>query len=194
MPIFVKKDKMNFEEYVAYFEAVLAEPKKYPLYTDPEYLSYTKLNWSRMNRWLKRFEVNAEIKAQIAVVTEPQQWILITEPWCGDAAHSVPQILKIAALNPNIRLEIQLRDSEPYLINDYLTNGGKSIPKLIVRNKAGEDLFTWGPRPQHAQALYQKMQEEQRTFEEIKEALQRWYNEDKGAELQHEFLTFLRSL
>src|SRR5690606_18933312 len=117
MPIFVKKDKMNFEEYVAYFEAVLAEPKKYPLYTDPEYLSYTKLNWSRMNRWLKRFEVNAEIKAQIAVVTEPQQWILITEPWCGDAAHSVPQILKIAALNPNIRLEIQLRDSEPYLIN-----------------------------------------------------------------------------
>ncbi|NGM60781.1 thioredoxin family protein [Sphingobacterium sp. SGG-5] len=185
---------MNFEEYVAYFEAVLAEPEKYPLYADPEYLNYTKLNWSRMNRWLKRFEVNAEIKTQIAAVTEPQQWILITEPWCGDAAHSVPQILKIAELNPNIRLEIQLRDSEPYLINDYLTNGGKSIPKLIIRNKAGEDLFTWGPRPQPAQALYQKMQEEQRTFEEIKEALQRWYNDDKGAELQQEFLTFLRSL
>ncbi len=184
---------MNFEEYVAYFEAVLAEPEKYPLYSNPEYLNYTKLNWSRMNRGLKRFEVNDEIKSHIAAITEPQQWILITEPWCGDAAHSVPQLLKIAALNSNIRLELQLRDSEPHLINNYLTNGGKSIPKLVVRNKAGEDIFTWGPRPQRAQILYQKMNEEQKTFEEIKEALQRWYNEDKGSELQKEFLTFLRA-
>src|SRR5690606_28841603 len=162
----IKIDAMNFEEYVAYFEAVLAEPEKYPLYSNPEYLNYTKLNWSRMNRWLKRFEVNDEIKSHIAAITEPQQWILITEPWCGDAAHSVPQLLKIAALNSNIRLELQLRDSEPHLINNYLTNGGKSIPKLVVRNKAGEDIFTWGPRPQRAQILYQKMNEEQKTFEE----------------------------
>ncbi len=194
MSIFAhKSNNMNFEEYVAYFEAVLAEPEKHPLYSDPEYLNYTKLNWSRMNRWLKRFDVQEEVKQQIAAIAEPQQWLLITEPWCGDAAHTVPQIVKMAALNSNIQLDIQLRDAEPYLISDYLTNGGKSIPKLIVRNVAGEDLFIWGPRPQSAQELFQQMNAEQKTFEELKEALQRWYNADKGEELQKEFLAFFRS-
>lgn len=32
------------------------------------------------------------------------------------------------------------------------------------------------------------MKEEGKAFEEIKEVIQKWYNEDKGAELQKEFL------
>jgi len=180
--------EMKFEEYLAYFEAILADPEKYPPYSNVEYLNYAKLNWSRMNRWLKRFEVNEDLKSRIVAVADPQQWLLITEPWCGDAAHSVPQIVRMAALNPLIELDIQLRDTEPYLINDYLTNGGRSIPKLIVRNEAGEDLWTWGPRPQQLQHIFDRMKTEQRTFEDMKEALQRWYNEDKGREIQKEFL------
>lgn len=178
--------EMKFEEYLAYFEAVLAEPEKYPLYTDPEYLNYAKLNWSRTNRWLKRFEVSVDTKDHIAAIAEPQQWIVITEPWCGDAAHSVPQIAKIAALNPNIQLDIQLRDSEPHMIESYLTNGSKSIPKLIARNAAGEDLWVWGPRPQAAQDMFQRLKDEHQPFEVTKEALQKWYNEDKGVEIQKE--------
>lgn len=183
---------MNFKEYMSYFEAVLADPEKYPAYTDPEYYNYTKLNWSRTNRWLKRFEPSDELKEKVADLSEPQKWILITEPWCGDAAHSVPQIVKIAEQNPNIELELQLRDEEPFLIDQYLTNGGKSIPKLIVRNTHGEDVFVWGPRPDALQQIFYQMQGEGKTtFEEIKEVIQKWYNEDKGEELQKEFLKLL---
>ena len=185
MAIFVETSiYMNFKEYLAYFEAVLANPEQYPAYTDPEYYNYTKLNWSRNNRWMKRFEVSAELKEKINAIAQPQTWILITEPWCGDAAHSVPQIAKIAELNPQITLDIQLRDTEPFLIDQYLTNGGKSIPKLIVHDAAGKDIFVWGPRPDALQDLFFKLKEEGKEFEEI----QKWYNDDKGDELQKEFL------
>lgn len=183
-----KVNFMNFQEYLTYFETVLANPEQYPTYTDPDYYNYTKMNWSRNNRWLKRSEVKDELMHKVEAIAQPQTWILITEPWCGDAAHSVPQIAMIAQINPHITLDIQLRDAEPFLIDQYLTKGGKSIPKLIVRNADGEDVFVWGPRPDALQELFYKMKEEGKEFDEIKEFIQKWYNEDKGEELQKEFL------
>lgn len=182
---------MTFQEYVDYFDQILASPEDYDPYGNEEYLNYTKLNWSRMNRWLKRFEPQDAMKSLIASITEPQHWIVITEPWCGDAAHSVPQLYQMVRNNPNIDFEIQLRDSEPFLIEDYLTDGSKSIPKLIIRNDVGHDKVIWGPRPEPLQRIYMQMKDEERPFDEIKEALQKWYNEDKGEILQRELLTQL---
>ena len=182
---------MKFEEYVSYFESVLTQPEKYPTYTDPEYFNYTKLNWSRMNRWLKKFEVSEDIKQKIESISSAQQWIVITEPWCGDAAHSVPQIFKLAELNSNITLDIQLRDEQPFLIDQYLTNGGKSIPKLIIRDTQDNDIAVWGPRPNVLQDLFLKMKEEGKEFAEIKEVIQKWYNDDKGVEIQKELISLL---
>lgn len=182
---------MTFQEYVDYFDQILASPEDYDPYGNEEYLNYTKLNWSRMNRWLKRFEPQDAMKSLIASITEPQHWIVITEPWCGDAAHSVPQLYQMVKNNPNIDFEIQLRDSEPFLIEDYLTDGSKSIPKLIIRNDVGHDKVIWGPRPEPLQRIYMQMKDEERPFEEIKEALQKWYNEDKGEILQRELLAQL---
>lgn len=182
---------MNFEEYVNYFEAILKDPAKYPVYADPEYLNYTKLNWSRMSRWLKKFEPEANLKAFFDNISQKQTWIVITEPWCGDAAHSVPQLYKLVKSNPNINFEIQLRDEAPFLIDQYLTDGGKSIPKVIIRDEQGKDLVVWGPRPAKLQELFLKMKEEGMEFDAIKEFTQKWYNEDKGLELQLELKNIL---
>ncbi|HLS93960.1 MAG TPA: thioredoxin family protein [Sphingobacterium sp.] len=182
---------MTFQEYLDYFEQILESPEDFDPYGNPEYLNYTKLNWSRMNRWLKRFEPNDAIKTAVAAITESQHWIVITEPWCGDAAHSVAQLYQIVKNNPNIDFEIQLRDAEPFLIEDYLTNGGKSIPKLVIRNDVGHDKFIWGPRPKPLQELFVSMKEKGASFDDIKEAMQKWYNEDKGEVLQQELLSAL---
>ncbi|MCY4781069.1 thioredoxin family protein [Sphingobacterium sp. UT-1RO-CII-1] len=179
---------MTFQEYLDYFAQIVNSPPGSKLYADDEYLHYTKLNWSRMNRWMRRFEPNEEMKRFIAAITEQQHWIVITEPWCGDAAHSVPQIYQMIKDNPNIDFEIQLRDTEPFLIEDYLTNGSKSIPKLIIRNDVGHDRVVWGPRPQKLQDIFVSMKEQNVSLEVIKEATQKWYNEDKGEELQKELL------
>lgn len=82
--------------------------------------------------------------------------------------------------NPLITLTYELRDSEPFRINDYLTNNTQSIPKLIVRDAQGDDIATWGPRPAACQVLYKTLTDEKADFENVKTELQHWYNADKG--------------
>lgn len=54
---------MKFEAYLAYFEDILHNPAAHAAYQDEEYFHYTKMNWSRMSRWLKKFEPSVEAKA-----------------------------------------------------------------------------------------------------------------------------------
>jgi hypothetical protein len=178
---------MNWNQYLQYTEEILNGEHHQEPYNDPHFLEYTKLNHSRMNRWLKHGTLNEELVSKIKNISTPQIWILITEPWCGDAAHNVPFIAMLSELNPLILLDIQLRDSDSE-IDQYLTNGGKAIPKLIVRDELGNDIFVWGPRPKIAQELFLQLKEKGLELEQQKIELQQWYNHDKGQSLQLELL------
>ncbi|WP_343670804.1 thioredoxin family protein [Chitinophaga sp.] len=186
---------MTFEEYYAYFESII---HKDPLlqeapYDSPEYRDYTKLNWSRMNRWLKKGTLSDELLQVAQRINEPQHLIVITEPWCGDAAHSIPFIKMVSDANPLIQVSYELRDSEPFRIENYLTRGSKSIPKLIYNNAAGADVFVWGPRPQECQVMYDRLKAEKVAFEVLKKELQLWYNDNKGVDVQQELVTLLKA-
>ena len=183
---------MTFQQYLERFEHILNSPKPEAPYDNPDYLNYTKLNWSRMNRWLKKGVISNELSEAIRNLQAPQKWILITEPWCGDAAHNVPFIYMLSKLNPLIELQIELRDSEPFRIDQYLTNGGKSIPKLVVQDLSGKDLFTWGPRPAACQVVYDELKAQNADFDAMKIALQNWYNHDEGQSSQQEFIGLLK--
>lgn len=185
---------MGFKEYLDLFEKILNGSVTTPPYDDPHYIEYTKLNFSRQNRWLKTGKLNDELVNIIQGIKEPMTWILITEPWCGDASHSVPFIGMLSELNDLIDLKIQLRDAEDSEISNYLTNGSKSIPKLIARNSEGKDVFTWGPRTNACQELYTKLKAEQLPFDDLKKALQEWYNKDKGELLQEELISLLKKI
>lgn len=185
--MFIKeKTLMNFEAYLVQFESILENPNPTAPYTDPEYAEYTKLNWSRMSRWLKIGKISDEFRKELKAISQPQNWIVITEPWCGDAAHLVPFIHLASLENPLITVDYQLRDSEPFLIEKYLTNGSKSIPKLIIKNENGNDLAVWGPRPEKCQAFYNQLVADKVDSSEIKLEIQKWYNADKGTEVQLE--------
>lgn len=181
----------TWEKYLDKFEEVLAQETPQPPYDDPMYLDYFKLNRSRQRRWLKTAEINADLTQIIKSLDKKQTWYLITEPWCGDAAHNVPFIYKMTELNPNIELKIVWRDTAPYMIEDYLTNGGKSIPKLVIRDENEKDLHVWGPRPAECQTLYEQLKAENADFEKQKIELQNWYNKDKGQSVQKEFVEML---
>lgn len=183
---------MNYVEYQQLCEKVVNDPNPQEPYTNPLYMHYAKLNVSRMSRWWKTIELQEELAANVKSISSPQCWIIIAEPWCGDAAPAVPLLVKLAEVNPMIRYDIQLRDQEPFLINQYLTNGGKSIPKLIVRDGAGNDLYTWGPRPVSAQALVDALMKENVDLETKALRLQDWYNKDKGVQMQQELMEFLK--
>ncbi len=177
---------INWYEYLSSFEDILNRKLTKKPYDNEAYIEYVKLNKSRMNRWLRTGLLKGSTQQTIEKIREVQNWYIITEPWCGDAAHSVPFIYLLSELNQNIKLTLILRDSEPEWIERYLTNGSRSIPKLIVRNNYDEDLFTWGPRPKECQLLISELKKQQISDEDIKTRAQEWYNKNKGISLQEE--------
>lgn len=186
---------MNFEEYLQHFESILeqAPEQAQGLYAQEGFLEYTKLNWSRMNRWLKTGILHESLTSMLDRIDTRQDWIVLTEPWCGDAAHIVPFIELAARRNPLIHVSYELRDSEPFRIEQYLSNGSKSIPKLIVRNAAGADIAVWGPRPAACQEVYMRLKANNAPLDEVKTAIQQWYNADKGQQIQIEIAAMLRN-
>lgn len=182
---------MNIKTYNDQFDAILSGKINTGNYSDPHFVEYTKLNASRSSRWMKKGVLLPETITFLKSIKSPQHWILITEHWCGDAAHITPFIALMAEQNELIELDIELRDETPFRINKYLTNGGKSIPILIVQDENGKDLFVWGPRPTEAQALAIELKNSDLSAEEKKIPLQNWYNKDKGVSIQYEIVNLL---
>jgi hypothetical protein len=185
---------MNFIAYQQLFEDILNGLATTAPYDSPDYLNYAKLNWSRQHRWLKSGILDDKLSALIETLTEEQFWFIITEPWCGDAAHTVPFLHRLSELNPLIKVDYQLRDDPPFLIDQYLTHGSKSIPKLIIKNSEQKDLVIWGPRPAGCQLLYDQLIKDHVDMELKKITLQKWYNEDKGVSLQNELFIILSEI
>lgn len=144
--------------------------------------NYTALNDRRMRRWDKTVKISEDAKTAIENFKKKMKWLVLTESWCGDAAHIMPVINKVADLNNNIDYKVVLRDENEALINQFLTNGGKSIPKLImIDDETNEVVNTFGPRPSVATQLVNDYKAEHgKLTPEFKEDLQRWYNKDKG--------------
>jgi hypothetical protein len=184
---------MKWENYLNAFEEVLNGNNTAIPYNDPAYIEYVKLNSSRMNRWMKRGNITDKTQIAIAAINSPQKWILITEPWCGDAAHMAPFIQKMTAINPLITFEIQLRESSDSEIDAYLTNGGKAMPKLIIRDENNDDLFTWGPRTADFSALIEKQKIAGSTPEKNKAEQQFWYNTNAGSSIQKELIELIQT-
>lgn len=145
-------------------------------------IEFTKLNNRRMKRWDKTLKVSEKQKKRLITFNTSITWLVITESWCGDAAHIVPVLNKVAELNPNINLRIVIRDNNPELMDLFLTDGNKAVPKLImIDNESEEVLDTYGPRPSEATGYVKRFKAANGALTpEFKEDLQHWYNNDKG--------------
>jgi thiol-disulfide isomerase/thioredoxin len=156
-------------------------------------INYTMLNAKRMKRWDKTVKVSEEIKQKITALDKKVTWLIITESWCGDAAHVIPVLNKLADLNPNITFRLVERDKNLDLIDMFLTNGGRAIAKLIMLDdETGEVLNTFGPRPSEATALVNAYKAEHgKLTSEFKQDLQVWYNKNKGQNIINDITAML---
>lgn len=185
--------KFSFEEFLAFCGTLVEEGRTSGPDQSDFLVFFTKLNYQRMLRWTRTAVLFPETTAA-AQRAQPQHWFIITEAWCGDSAQNLPLLAKIAHAG-NIPLQIILRDEHPELIDAYLTNGSRSIPKLISFDPiSGNELFTWGPRPGGAEALFQdwKIAPAGRDFETFEKELHTWYAKNKGAETQRELRVLLK--
>lgn len=179
---------MTFSEYLDLVDGLLKDGKTTGPVQTVAKVEFTKLNRYRMNRLEKTTVLGEGIKAAAAGLNRKLTWLIITEGWCGDAAQNVPAIEKIAAESDNIETRYILRDENLELMDRYLTNGARSIPKLIAIDTAsGEVLGIWGSRPKAAQDAFEEMKAKGVEKDITLEQMQRWYNADKSMSLQVEF-------
>lgn len=182
----------SYPEFLAYTAEEVALNESNPERTaDPKYAYYTRLNFQRMKRWDKTFVPDTVLVEQLKAASR-QEWWVITEAWCGDSAQNLPVIAALAAA-AGISLRIVLRDENPEIIAQYLTNGTKSIPVLASFDAAQQQLFRWGPRPAAAQILMEewKANPAGRDFEAFELEMHRWYTENKGKDTQAELSKLL---
>ena len=186
---------ISYQTYRDMIDALIAEGKTTGKNQSPELLNYTQMNVRRMSRWDKT-AVMVEPLQEVLRAAEPQKWLVLTEGWCGDAAQNIPMLVKMAAMNPHIEIRFLLRDENLEVMDAYLTNGGRSIPKLIALKETPEgtleEFFNWGPRPIPAQEMIIALKKENTPFEILAEKLHKWYADDKQEHLQAEFFALLQ--
>ena len=187
------KNSISYTEYRQLVEQLVSEESTTGELISDDLINYTKLNDRRMRRWDKTVKVSSEHETMIKSFDKPTTWLVITESWCGDAAHVVPVINKVAELNPNIELRLVLRDENPELMEAFLTNGGRSIPKLIMIDKTTNLVSnTFGPRPSVATQMVTDYKTENGSLTpEFKKALQLWYNQNKGQNIIEDLASLL---
>lgn len=183
---------ITYEEYRSLVSRLLEEGKSTGPQQTESLLNYSTLNDRRMKRLDKTIRLSEETIASVKDVKEPVTWLVLTEGWCGDAAQTLPIINKMANESDQIDLKIVLRDENEELMNQFLTNGGKSIPKLIALNKDHEVIDSWGPRPSIPTQMVEDYKKEHGQLDaDFKKDLQVWYNKDKGKNTQEDMLKLL---
>jgi len=187
----IKKSLQKTYTYQAYKDLVktlLLEAKSTGPNQSEDLTNYSLLNDKRMKRLDKTIKTLDDTKQFLKTIKSPQTWLVLTEGWCGDAAQNLPVIHKMAEVNSNINLQLVLRDENLELMDLFLTNGGRSIPKLIALDKDLNILFTWGPRPQTATNMVLDYKTKHGSLDaQFKQDLQVWYNKDKGESIQNDF-------
>ncbi|MBW3518251.1 thioredoxin family protein [Flavobacterium sp. NKUCC04_CG] len=160
------------------------------------YLPYAELNETRLNRLDKTITVASSVEVKLQQLKGQYIWLVISESWCGDAAQILPILHKMSEVTPAVDLVVVFRDQNEELMEEFLTNGGKAIPKVIVLDKATlEVLADWGPRPVGAQKTVDDYKAANGQFDdEGIVALQKWYAKDKGIAVQREIEQLMSQL
>ncbi len=172
---------ISYETYVELINQLVAEGKTTGEEQTEEQINVTKLNASRMRRLDKTLVIPKQAIRAFQNIKEKQTWLVLMESWCADGAQTIPILNKICNERPNIDLKILLRDENRELMDHFLTNGTRSMPKLILLDSEHNVLNTWGPRSRMATNMVAAYKSQNGKIDDsFKKFLQIWYNKDKG--------------
>ncbi len=172
----------TYQEYIKWVNQLVAEERTGGPEQTKQRIDFTKLNASRMRRLDKTLTIPERALQTFKGLAEKQTWLVFLESWCADGAQTIPILNKIAQEVPGIDLKILLRDEHAELMDHFLTNGTRSIPKLVILDGEYNVVNTWGPRSKKATKLVMAHKAQHGKINDtFKEELQRWYNKDLGA-------------
>ena len=116
--------------------------------------------------------------------------LVIAEDWCGDASNTVPILARLGDEAECLEMRIVERDAKLGLMDQYLTNGSRSIPIVIALDAGFNEIGHWGPRPTELQR-WVIANRPTMTSKELYPQVRRWYAEDRGVTTLREVLDLL---
>jgi hypothetical protein len=184
---------LSYSEYREMIDSLLLQNKTTGNNHSEKMLEYSRLNLHRMSRIDRTTDLTTETVQAMKTLDRKLIWIVLAEAWCGDVAQNLPVIAKMASLTDSISLYILLRDENLDLMDSFLTNGGRAIPKLIWVDAVTLNIqWDWGPRPAPAQNLLRiHKTRPNESHEDFVKQVQLWYAGDKSRTLQLELIELL---
>lgn len=186
---------LTYENYRSIVNLWLVEGKTSGTNHSPSMLNYTQLNNKRMDRLDKTSKLSESLLSSLSQISTKQYWLILVEAWCGDVAQNLPVIARMADHNDNIDLRIIFRDENTEIMNEYLTHGARSIPKLVILDENFNEITTWGPRPEPVQEmLVDHKNNPNETYQEYAKRAHTWYAKDRSDTLQKEFVNLIDNI
>jgi len=159
------------------------------------YIDLLGSNLEVHNLHYKKYAVSEAMHAVLAQA-QPVKILVLTEPWCGDSVAIIPVVKKIVDEAHGWELKVLLRDENPDLMDKYLTKGSRGIPVFIFLDEECRVLFSFGPRPEAAQKIFELYRHDFRAGKmdkaEIIKKIRSFYAKDRGRAIETELIRLLR--
>ena len=162
---------------------------------DAPYDKYIPINQKRVKRIRKALAnkgLREELSAVATSLPRGARMLVLNEFWCGDGAQILPVHEAIVlASGGALDVRVLMRDDNLEVMDLFLTNGGRSIPKTVLLNEDGQVLGTWGPRPQEAMDLVKRIKSDPAIARTYSQEVHRWYTQDATQATQAELAVLL---
>lgn len=184
----------NYTEYRKMLQELLAEGKTTGADQSEGMINYATINQKRMDRGDKTVKVSDEVQSELNEIQPNEKWLVITEGWCGDASQIIPALAKLEEAAPGVEMKLILRDENLDVMDAFLTDGSRGIPKLVrLDANTNEVIGEWGPRPAAMQEIVNDWKKTKDVpKEEMYVVLHGAYAKNRGAAVLSEMMEELK--
>ena len=159
------------------------------------YDKYIPINQQRIKRIRKSLAKQGLSSAVLDVlhgVKPGTKMLVLNEFWCGDGAQILPvHEAMVRASEGRLEVRVLMRDDNLEIMDLFLTNGGRAIPKTVLLDEDFQVLGTWGPRPSEAMALVKRIKSDPAIAHTYSQEVHKWYTQDKQQNIQAELAVLL---
>ena len=157
-----------------------------------KYIPINQQRIKRIRKSLAKLGLSPALRDAVRGVKAGTKMLVLNEFWCGDGAQILPvHEAMVHASEGKLEVRALMRDEHVDVMDLFLTNGGRAIPKTVLLDEGLQVLGTWGPRPEEAMALVKRIKSDPAIAHTYSQEVHKWYTQDKQQNIQAELAVLL---
>ena len=149
----------------------------------------------REDQWNDHYQTGLvpEALAQRARRAGSFRMLVVTEDWCGDSAHTIPYLAKLADEVEGLSMRLIDREQGKQLMRFRLTPDYRAAtPTVVMLDESGRDVGCWVERPSELQGWFQK-NKTKLDHDALHGKTYEWYEKDAGLSTLREIVELLET-